>query len=58
MVKIEISCQLDPSTIPQSALDSFIHAWELRTLPKAEFTHAAHVAVCAYYHHNSALPKL
>jgi hypothetical protein len=41
----------DPFTISQSALDAFIQAWEIHTLPKAEWTHAAHVAVCAYYHH-------
>ncbi len=23
--------------------------WEARTLPKAEWTHAAHVAICAFY---------
>ena len=32
-----------------AALQEFVRLWEERTLPKAEFTHAAHVAVCAFY---------
>ena len=31
------------------ALDAFVAAWESCTLPKSEWTHAAHVAVCAYH---------
>jgi len=30
-------------------LRDFIHRWETHALPKAEWTHAAHVAVCAFY---------
>jgi hypothetical protein len=30
-------------------LEAFIQAWEAGVLPKAEWTHAAHVAVGAYY---------
>jgi hypothetical protein len=32
-----------------STLDEFVRAWEARTLPKVQWTHAAHVAVCAFY---------
>jgi hypothetical protein len=30
-----------------AALDAFVAAWRAGTLPKPEWTHAAHVAVCA-----------
>lgn len=33
----------------ESALDEFLAAWEAGTLPKEEWTHAAHVAVAACY---------
>lgn len=32
-----------------AALDAFVAAWQDGTLPKAAWTHAAHVAVCAFY---------
>ena len=32
-----------------AALDAFIAAWRAGTLPKPAWTHAAHVAVCAYH---------
>lgn len=31
------------------ALDAFIARWRGATLPKADWTHAAHVAVCAWH---------
>jgi hypothetical protein len=30
-------------------LEGFIRTWEAGALPKEEWTHAAHVAVCAYF---------
>jgi flavin reductase (DIM6/NTAB) family NADH-FMN oxidoreductase RutF len=33
----------------RSAFEAFIRSWEFGRLPKAEWNHAAHVAVCAYY---------
>ncbi len=33
----------------EDALHEFVRAWELETLPKAAWTHAAHVAVAANY---------
>ena len=33
----------------RETLDEFVSAWEAGTLPKARWTHAAHVAVGAYY---------
>ena len=33
----------------EEALRSFVQAWEERRLPKAAWTHAAHVAVAAWY---------
>jgi hypothetical protein len=36
------------------ALESFLHRFETGTLPKAEWTHAAHVAAAAYYLHGSS----
>jgi hypothetical protein len=36
------------------ALASFLHSFETGTLPKTEWTHAAHVAAAAYYLHGSA----
>jgi hypothetical protein len=42
-----------PPTYPflasDSALRAFVQLWEARTLPKSAWTHAAHVAVCAFY---------
>ena len=38
-----------PFLISPAALLQFIHHWEARTLPKEHWTHAAHVAVCAFY---------
>jgi hypothetical protein len=32
-----------------AALQAFIDAWRAGTLPKPQWTHAAHVAVCAYH---------
>jgi hypothetical protein len=32
-----------------SALTDFVRQWEAHTLPKVQWTHAAHVAVCAFY---------
>ncbi|MGE0814172.1 MAG: hypothetical protein AB7O28_26060 [Vicinamibacterales bacterium] len=32
-----------------AALDGFVAAWRAGRLPKASWTHAAHVAVCAYH---------
>lgn len=37
-----------------TALDAFIAAWRDGTLPKARWTHAAHVAVCAWHAHGGA----
>ena len=41
--------QLHPFLASESALCEFVAEWEARTLPKAQWTHAAHVAVCAFY---------
>jgi hypothetical protein len=38
-----------PFLASDSALRQFVRQWEERVLPKAEWTHAAHVAVCAFY---------
>jgi hypothetical protein len=38
-----------PFLSSDAALREFVRFWELRTLPKAQWTHAAHVAVCAFY---------
>ncbi len=44
-----------PSSAPPAyltdgaALDAFVAAWRAGTLPKPEWTHAAHVAVCAWH---------
>ena len=50
---------LDPTASPppappayladEAALDAFVAAWRAGTLPKPEWTHAAHVAVCAWH---------
>lgn len=32
-----------------AALDAFVAAWRAGTLPKPEWSHAAHVAVCAWH---------
>ena len=37
-----------------AALDAFVAAWRAGTLPKHEWTHAAHVAVCAWHGWNDA----
>ncbi len=37
----------------EDALDAFLSHWITGTLPEAEFTHAAHVAVCAYLAHGN-----
>jgi len=36
------------------ALSEFLHGFEAGTLPKAEWTHGAHVAAAAYYLHRNA----
>ncbi len=41
--------QLHPFLASDSTLRAFVAEWEARTLPKAQWTHAAHVAVCAFY---------
>ena len=33
----------------EAALDAFVAAWRAGTLPKPDWTHAAHVGVCAYH---------
>lgn len=33
----------------ESALRDFVAQWESHTLPKEQWTHGAHVGVCAYY---------
>lgn len=33
----------------EHALEAFVEAWRTGTLPKTEWTHAAHVAVCAFH---------
>jgi flavin reductase (DIM6/NTAB) family NADH-FMN oxidoreductase RutF len=33
----------------EHAMDDFVHRWERGTLPKASWTHAAHVAIAAHY---------
>ena len=38
-----------PFLASDSSLRAFIRQWEERTLPKVEWTHAAHVVVCAFY---------
>lgn len=40
------------------ALDSFLHGFEAGILPKAEWTHAAHVAAAAYYLHGSSVASV
>jgi hypothetical protein len=36
-----------PYLADEAALDAFLEAWRTGRLPKPEWTHAAHVAVCA-----------
>ena len=36
-----------PYLADEAALDTFLAAWHSGTLPKTDWTHAAHVAVCA-----------
>jgi hypothetical protein len=36
-----------PYLADEAALDAFLAAWRAGTLPKPDWTHAAHVAVCA-----------
>ncbi len=38
-----------PFLASETSLREFVRQWELHALPKAEWTHAAHVAVCAFY---------
>ncbi len=38
-----------PFLASDSSLREFVSQWETRTLPKAQWTHAAHVGVCAFY---------
>lgn len=40
---------LDVHLASEAALDAFVAAWASGALPKAAWTHAAHVAVCAYH---------
>ncbi len=40
---------LPPFLASEEALREFVRAWETGTLPKAAWTHAAHVAVAAFY---------
>ena len=37
----------------EAALDAFIAAWRAGALPKPSWTHAAHVAVCAWHAYGS-----
>jgi len=38
-----------PFLASDSVLSEFVSQWEAHTLPKAQWTHGAHVAVCAFY---------
>jgi hypothetical protein len=38
-----------PFLVSDALLREFVRRWEIHALPKAEWTHAAHVAVCAFY---------
>ena len=38
-----------PFLASDTILREFVSSWEKHTLPKAEWTHAAHIAVCAFY---------
>jgi len=38
-----------PFLASDAALRTFVAEWEAGTLPKSQFTHAAHVAVCTFY---------
>jgi hypothetical protein len=38
-----------PYLVDEASLDAFVAAWRAGTLPKPAWTHAAHVAVCAYH---------
>lgn len=38
-----------PFLASDQSLREFVGRWEQRSLPKREWTHAAHVAVCAFY---------
>lgn len=40
---------LDAHLASEAALDAFVAAWASGALPKPAWTHAAHVAVCAYH---------
>ncbi|MEZ5289959.1 MAG: hypothetical protein R2745_02665 [Vicinamibacterales bacterium] len=40
---------LAAALLDEAALDGFVAAWRAGRLPKAAWTHAAHVAVCAYH---------
>ncbi len=39
----------EPCFENDAALDAFVASWRAGRLPKATWTHGAHVAVCAYY---------
>jgi hypothetical protein len=41
--------QTHPFLASAAALREFVNSWERHTLPQAQWTHAAHVAVCAFY---------
>jgi hypothetical protein len=56
---------LDPSypfLDSESSLGEFVRLWESRTLPKSQWTHAAHVTVCSFYTakfgHSEALRRM
>ena len=49
MTEPELPRQTPPYLADEAALEAFIAAWRAGTLPKTAWTHAAHVAVCAYY---------
>lgn len=38
-----------PYLADEASLDAFVASWRAGTLPKPAWTHAAHVAVCAYH---------
>src|SRR5438270_9912037 len=40
---------LPPYLLSGDVLDDFVSQWERTVLPKAEWTHSAHIAVGAYY---------
>lgn len=53
MTEAETPRETRPYLVDDASLDAFIASWRAGTLPKPAWTHAAHVAVCAYHAFNA-----